>query len=88
MRDAHESQQDPEGPESLVGGIARLLPGQSTVRNVQEVHERSWHGEFEGSYLELGEQLPSLYEISRTGFEHTLELLVEGGHMGGRHSGN
>ena len=88
MRDAHESRQGLGGPASLVEGTARLLPDQSTARNVREIRERPWHGALCGSYLELGEQLPGLCEISRTGFKHTLELLVEGSHMRGRHSGN
>ena len=55
VRDAHESQQDLGGPASLVEDTARLLPGQSTVRNVRVIHERARHGRFDGSYLELGE---------------------------------
>ena len=88
IRDAHESQQGLGGPASLVEGTARLLPGQSTVRNVRGIHERPWYGMVYGSYLELGEQLPGLCEIGRTGFKYTLELLVEGSHMRGRHPGN
>jgi len=77
VRDAHELQQGLGGPASPVEGTTRLLPGQSTVRNVREIRERPWRGVLNHSYLELGEQLPGLREIRRTGFKHTLKLLIE-----------
>lgn len=49
---------------------------------------RPWCSGLDGSYLELCECLPGLCEISRTGFKHPLEFLVERGHPSGRHAGN
>ena len=54
MGNVYELQRGLGDLKTLVEDTARLLPGQSTVRNVRVIHERARHGRFDGSYLELG----------------------------------